>query len=63
VYRHHVQEHGQRLFDEASKSGLEGIVAKKADSSYVAGRNKDWIKVETESGKARDKQGLKRLRK
>lgn len=41
-------EHGVRFFKEAEKQGLEGIMAKRADSLYRSGaRSKDWLKVKT----------------
>jgi len=43
----HAAEHGQRLFDAASRLGLEGIIAKRADSLYRAGRSRDWLKIST----------------
>jgi bifunctional non-homologous end joining protein LigD len=36
---------GPRLFEQACKMGLEGIVSKRRDRSYKAGRCKDWVKV------------------
>jgi bifunctional non-homologous end joining protein LigD len=40
---------GQELFDVTHKMGLEGIIAKKADSIYVPGtRSKEWLKIKTE---------------
>ncbi len=37
---------GTAFFKEASKIGLEGIIAKKADSKYAAGaRSKEWLKI------------------
>ena len=44
-YSDHVVEAGKAFFDAASERGLEGIVAKKANSRYVGGRSRDWIKV------------------
>lgn len=39
---------GQSLFDAARRTGLEGIVAKKRDSVYEAGRRvRTWLKVKT----------------
>jgi bifunctional non-homologous end joining protein LigD len=35
----------QRRFAEACRSGWEGLIAKRADASYVAGRSKDWLKL------------------
>ena len=40
---------GDEFFALADKMGLEGIMAKKADSLYVPGlRTKEWLKVKTE---------------
>lgn len=41
----HVQGHGRALFASVRDLGLEGIVAKRAQSSYRAGRFRDWAKV------------------
>jgi ATP-dependent DNA ligase len=32
-------------FPEACRSGWEGLIAKRADGPYVAGRSKDWLKL------------------
>ena len=48
IYSEHWPEHGKRLFKEAEKLGLEGIMAKRARSTYVSGaRSKDWLKIKT----------------
>ncbi|HYC28892.1 MAG TPA: DNA ligase D, partial [Chitinophagaceae bacterium] len=40
---------GKELFELADKMGLEGIIAKKADSIYIPGtRSKEWLKIKTE---------------
>jgi bifunctional non-homologous end joining protein LigD len=44
-YSDHVVGAGEAFFDAASERGLEGIVAKKANSRYVGGRSRDWIKL------------------
>ena len=41
----HVAEQGERLFEQARAVGLEGIVAKKADSPYRGGRGAHWLKI------------------
>jgi bifunctional non-homologous end joining protein LigD len=41
----HIAEDGKQLFVRIEKLGLEGIVAKRADRSYVGGRTKDWLKI------------------
>src|SRR5262249_45288658 len=39
---------GQALFDAARAQGLEGIVAKRADSRYTPGRrSREWLKIKT----------------
>ena len=48
IYSEHWPEHGKRLFKEAEKLGLEGIMAKRAQSRYLSGaRSKDWLKIKT----------------
>ena len=48
TYSEHWPEHGKRLFKEAQKLGLEGIMAKRAQSRYLSGaRSKDWLKIKT----------------
>ncbi|MGH7702888.1 MAG: DNA ligase D, partial [Gemmatimonadales bacterium] len=44
-YLEHFEEHGLKLFEEVERMGLEGVVAKKADSPYRAGRSPAWLKV------------------
>jgi len=38
-------EIGPDLFRAACNMGLEGMVSKRSDRPYRAGRSKDWIKV------------------
>jgi DNA-binding MarR family transcriptional regulator len=35
----------QEVLDQACKLGLEGLIGKQAESVYVAGRTKSWIKL------------------
>jgi bifunctional non-homologous end joining protein LigD len=44
-YGDHVPAEGTAFFEAASQARLEGIVAKRADSQYVGGRSRDWIKL------------------
>jgi bifunctional non-homologous end joining protein LigD len=44
-FAEHVDEQGERLFAELRRLGLEGMVAKRIDSPYRAGRSRDWVKV------------------
>ncbi len=36
---------GEALLEAASKQGLEGVMAKRADSPYDQGRSRQWLKV------------------
>ena len=41
---------GDALFEVAQAQGLEGLIAKRADSTYKQGkRTRDWLKVKTEN--------------
>jgi bifunctional non-homologous end joining protein LigD len=41
----HRNESGEQLFEEACRKGLEGVIAKRADSPYRATRSRDWLKL------------------
>ncbi len=41
----HVEGDGEGFFRQACEYGLEGIVCKRTDLPYRAGRTKDWLKV------------------
>jgi bifunctional non-homologous end joining protein LigD len=41
----HVSGQGQDFYSHACRYGLEGIVSKRADLPYRAGRSKEWLKV------------------
>ena len=47
-YLEHYDTHGETVFAHVTKLGLEGIVGKKADAPYRAGRSNAWIKVRAE---------------
>lgn len=47
----YVGEQGERLYEAACGLKLEGIVAKRADAPYKAGRSKDWLKIRTPHGR------------
>jgi bifunctional non-homologous end joining protein LigD len=42
---HRNGEHGEELYREACEKGLEGVIAKRADSPYRGGRSRDWLKL------------------
>jgi bifunctional non-homologous end joining protein LigD len=45
-FSQHRNEHGEKLFREACRQGLEGLMAKRADSTYRSGaRSHDWLKL------------------
>jgi len=45
----HIDEIGSEFFEMAKKNNLEGIVAKKKDSAYIAdSRSKTWLKIKIE---------------
>jgi bifunctional non-homologous end joining protein LigD len=44
-YSDHLDGDGPRFFAEACRAGLEGIVSKRRDRPYVAGRSGDWVKT------------------
>src|SRR6185437_8615324 len=44
-YLEHVEEEGEVLYHEAERLGLEGVVAKKANTPYKGGRSPHWIKI------------------
>jgi bifunctional non-homologous end joining protein LigD len=47
-YGQHIETEGQPIFDEACKLEAEGIVSKRADSTYSSGRTKSWLKIKCE---------------
>jgi bifunctional non-homologous end joining protein LigD len=48
----HVIDKGLDLFAALEAQQLEGMVGKRADSLYVPGRSKEWLKVKTRAGMA-----------
>jgi DNA ligase D-like protein (predicted ligase) len=40
----HRNRDGEALYREACRKGWEGLIAKRADSPYVQGRSRDWLK-------------------
>jgi bifunctional non-homologous end joining protein LigD len=41
----HRNRDGEALYREACRKGWEGLIAKRADSPYVHGRSRDWLKL------------------
>jgi bifunctional non-homologous end joining protein LigD len=44
-YADHVEENGEDFLASVADMRLEGVVGKKADAPYRAGRSSDWVKV------------------
>ncbi|WGD51572.1 non-homologous end-joining DNA ligase [Bradyrhizobium sp. CB1650] len=48
AFSRHREGDGRKFFTEAERKGLEGIMAKRADSQYSSGgRSADWLKIKT----------------
>jgi len=48
AFSRHRKTLGNKFFEEAERQGLEGIMAKRAESTYVSGgRTADWLKIKT----------------
>jgi bifunctional non-homologous end joining protein LigD len=45
VYSDHVVDSGKEFYREACGASLEGVVSKLADSPYISGRSKSWLKT------------------
>ncbi|MEK7572129.1 MAG: DNA ligase D [Patescibacteria group bacterium] len=44
-YSDHIDTHGRKLFTLAKKKQIEGIMAKKKDSTYSSIRSSNWLKI------------------
>jgi bifunctional non-homologous end joining protein LigD len=49
-FTEHKDTDGEEYFRHACASGWEGVIAKRADAPYHAGRSRDWLKFKCESG-------------
>ena len=47
-YLEHIERDGEAFLRQVTVLGLEGIVAKKADAPYRAGRSGQWLKIKAE---------------
>ena len=41
----HVRGNGRAFFEQAARLGLEGVISKRADSSYQQARTRSWLKI------------------
>jgi bifunctional non-homologous end joining protein LigD len=44
----HVVAHGEAFYEACADRHLEGVVAKRVASRYLAGRSRDWLKIKCE---------------
>lgn len=44
----HVEGEGAAFYEAVRKMGLEGVMAKRADARYRAGRSRDWLKLKAD---------------
>jgi bifunctional non-homologous end joining protein LigD len=49
-FTEHKDTDGEAYFRQACASGWEGLIAKRADAPYRAGRTRDWLKFKCEAG-------------
>jgi len=49
-FTEHKDTDGEAYFRQACASGWEGVIAKRADAPYRAGRTRDWLKFKCETG-------------
>jgi bifunctional non-homologous end joining protein LigD len=49
-FTEHRERDGEAFYAEACRAGWEGLVAKRADAPYRAGRTRDWLKFKCLSG-------------
>lgn len=45
LYSAHIEGEGEEVFSKICRTGLEGIISKRANAPYVAGRQKSWLKI------------------
>jgi bifunctional non-homologous end joining protein LigD len=44
AYVDFIETEGELLYRHAASIGMEGIVAKQAESQYIGGRRREWLK-------------------
>jgi bifunctional non-homologous end joining protein LigD len=44
-YSDHIRGHGDKVLQQACRSAMEGVIAKRADSTYQQYRSPSWLKV------------------
>ena len=51
-YSEHFPGAGDAMLQAARETGLEGLMAKRADSRYESRRSSEWIKSKSSSGRS-----------
>jgi len=49
-FTEHRRGDGVAFYEQACRDGWEGLIAKRADAPYQAGRSRDWLKFKCENG-------------
>src|SRR4051812_5036601 len=62
VIARHIERQGEALYAHAAALELEGIVGKRALSTYTAGRSDNWLKFKTPHGRHVDQERMRHLR-
>jgi bifunctional non-homologous end joining protein LigD len=44
-YSDHIRGHGENVLEQACRGAMEGVIAKRADSTYQQHRSPSWLKV------------------
>ncbi|HSR70405.1 MAG TPA: DNA ligase D [Acidobacteriota bacterium] len=47
-FAQHIPEKGRELFSHVEALGVEGLIAKRSEAAYTAGRSGDWVKIRAE---------------
>jgi bifunctional non-homologous end joining protein LigD len=45
IYASGIEDEGKLVFEHVQELGLEGMLAKRMDSTYQRGRSRDWLKI------------------
>jgi bifunctional non-homologous end joining protein LigD len=45
IYASGIEDEGKLVFQHVEELGLEGMIAKRMDSTYQRGRSRDWLKI------------------
>lgn len=49
-FSEHVRGRGSKIFEQACKRGLEGIISKRAKGAYESTRTRSWLKIKCKTG-------------